>query len=181
MKYISIDIETTGLDEKVCQILEFAAVFDDLDLRVPPCDYFHCYVKPKYGEYYTGDLVGLHMNAHTLAAIVKNEHQNVVDHMDVIPQFVEWLRGLGLDKINIAGKNFVTFDLRFLKDMYGWETVKWHKRIIDPAILFFENEDEVLPDMAQCLVRAGIQTNVKHNALEDAMTVIDLVRKGLCM
>jgi DNA polymerase III epsilon subunit-like protein len=29
MKYVSIDLETTGLDEEKCQILEFGAAFED--------------------------------------------------------------------------------------------------------------------------------------------------------
>lgn len=44
-RFVSIDLETTGFDEKQCQIVEVGAVIDDWlsPLREPP--EFHCYVK----------------------------------------------------------------------------------------------------------------------------------------
>ena len=45
MKYVSIDIETTGLHEDECDIIEFGAVIDDLRVMAPisKLPVFHCY------------------------------------------------------------------------------------------------------------------------------------------
>lgn len=34
MKYVSIDLETTGLDFECCEILELGAVLDDISLPI---------------------------------------------------------------------------------------------------------------------------------------------------
>ena len=46
MKYVSIDIETTGLDPNVNDIVELGAVIDDLSKHEPleSLPTFHCYV-----------------------------------------------------------------------------------------------------------------------------------------
>jgi len=51
MKYVSIDIEATGLDHTYCQMIEFGAVLDDLRHQRPldELPQFHCYVlRDKY-------------------------------------------------------------------------------------------------------------------------------------
>ena len=35
MKYISIDLETTGLSSETCEVIEFGAVLDDLTTLQP--------------------------------------------------------------------------------------------------------------------------------------------------
>ena len=47
MPYVSIDIETTGLDPETCQILEIGAVFDNWTLPIRDLPTFHCYVVHK--------------------------------------------------------------------------------------------------------------------------------------
>ena len=47
MKYVSIDIETTGINPLVNDIIEFAAVIDDTNAKVPieNLPKFHRYIK----------------------------------------------------------------------------------------------------------------------------------------
>ena len=61
MNYCSIDIETCGIDEDKCDIIEFGAVLDDLREMAPVSSLptFHCYF---INEFYTGEPQALAMH-----------------------------------------------------------------------------------------------------------------------
>ena len=82
-------------------------------------------------------------------------------------------------QITVAGKNFATFDKLFLEKLPRWkQLIKVRQRIMDPAILFLDwEQDESLPNLATCKKRAGFQEIVTHNAVEDAWDVIQLLRQ----
>ena len=84
-------------------------------------------------------------------------------------------------KINVAGKNFASFDMLFLNNIPGWlGFIDVRKRILDPAILYFDvNNDDVLPSLDVCKKRANTDGNVSHNALLDAWDVIQVLRNKL--
>ena len=221
MKYISIDIETTGLDREACQILSVGAVIEDTNNPLPLTELptFHCAIKRSsvYGELYA-----LNMNKDLIETIVqyqtakdqdfKNDlvektgmmfldEDEVVDALfrfcfdnnmvEVDPKFlnktVRLVNGktypilsTNMDKVylTVAGKNFATFDKMFLERLPRWKQVfNIRQRIIDPSILFTDWEsDESLPSLLQCKQRAGISGEVTHNAVEDAMDVIQILR-----
>lgn len=221
MKYISIDIETTGLDREVCQILSVGAVIEDTNNPLPLTELptFHCAIKRSsvYGELYA-----LNMNKDLIETIVqyqtakdqdfKNDlvektgmmfldEDEVVDALfrfcfdnnmvEVDPKFlnktVRLVNGktypilsTNMDKVylTVAGKNFATFDKMFLERLPRWKQVfNIRQRIIDPSILFTDwKSDESLPSLLQCKQRAGISGEVTHNAVEDAMDVIQILR-----
>lgn len=81
--------------------------------------------------------------------------------------------------INVAGKNFGTFDKLFLEKLPWWKKlIQVKQRIIDPSILYCNwNEDDVLPSLSKCKERADIKGIVSHNALADAWDVIQVLRK----
>jgi DNA polymerase III epsilon subunit-like protein len=81
--------------------------------------------------------------------------------------------------INVAGKNFGTFDNVFLKKLPWWQKLIIAKqRIMDPAMLFLDwKTDEELPSLKICTSRAGIDGDVAHDALEDAYDVVSVLRK----
>jgi hypothetical protein len=81
--------------------------------------------------------------------------------------------------INVAGKNFGTFDKLFLEQLHWWKKlIRTRQRIIDPSILFCNwSEDESLPSLTECKKRANVEGIVTHNALEDAWDVIEILRK----
>ena len=56
-----------------------------------------------------------------------------------------------------------------------WPLRKCSRRMMDPGILFLEEQDELLPDLSNCLERAGMDNLVTHNALDDAKQVRDLI------
>jgi oligoribonuclease (3'-5' exoribonuclease) len=223
MKYISIDIETTGLDREVCQILSVGAVIEDTNNPLPLTELptFHCAIKRSsvYGELYA-----LNMNKDLIESIVqyqtakdqdeKNDlvqmtgmlfldENEVVDALfrfcydngmvEVDTQLLDLnkkvrlvdgktypILSTNMDKVylTVAGKNFATFDKIFLERLPRWKQVfNIRQRIIDPSILFTDWEsDESLPSLLQCKQRAGILGEVTHNAVEDAMDIIQILR-----
>lgn len=77
-------------------------------------------------------------------------------------------------KVIFAGKNFAGFDKPWLIQR-GFK-LNAHHRTIDVGFHFAKPEDEYLPVLQDCLERAGIESKVTHNALEDALQVVELVR-----
>ena len=81
--------------------------------------------------------------------------------------------------INVAGKNFGTFDKLFLEKLPRWkQLIKVRQRVIDPSVLFCDwKNDETLPSLKICKERSGVSGDVAHDAIEDAWDVIQLLRK----
>jgi hypothetical protein len=80
--------------------------------------------------------------------------------------------------INVAGKNFASFDKIFLERLPRWkQVIRIRQRIIDPSVMFTNwNDDNSLPSLFECKKRAKIDGIVTHDALEDAWDVIQLLR-----
>jgi hypothetical protein len=81
--------------------------------------------------------------------------------------------------LNVAGKNFGTFDKLFLQELPWWQKlIRTRQRVLDPAILCVDwTNDTSLPSLITCKERMNIEGIVTHNALEDAWDVIELLRK----
>lgn len=196
MKYVSIDIETTGLDPEACQILQIGAVIEDTENVVDLSDLprFSCIVE---NPVYTGQPVALSMNVNILKKLGELERadkdqktdlrkaHNIIPVGIVAKSFNMWLAGRGFEMsstgaitINAAGKNFASFDKLFLQKLPNWgANVQMRQRIIDPAILFVNwKEDSSLPSLNQCLTRAGLAGEVSHDALDDALDVVRVIR-----
>lgn len=181
MKYVSIDIETTGLDSARDQILEIGAIFDDGKIDLWKLPRFHCYVHAKI---MTGDPFALAMNAEIIKKIA-NKDPDCMENRQIVGYFANWLTvscgyDLGSEKVVYAGKNVGSFDLPFLdNNIDGWRGLPRHHRILDPAMLYLKADDKGPLSLADCLERAGIQKSVKHTALEDAEDVVRLIRHGV--
>ncbi len=178
--YISIDIETTGLDSSFCQILEVGAVCEDWKTPVDELPVFNCYVKntPVRGEPYA---LSMPHNVEILRAIATdNTDVNILQTWQVVPSLRRWLFQVGYgseDSFTPAGKNFGSFDLQFLKKLDGWsEHLKLRHRAIDPGMIYWDPTDPCVPDMLTCMRRAGRGGAVTHTAIEDAREVIRLIR-----
>lgn len=192
MRYLSIDIETTGLDPTKHNILEVGAVLDDLSVIRPveSLPTFHCYVLPPDGDY-IGDPFALHMNYEIIRNIaLKADPFRYYKPYEVGVALAEFLclngyRGTHrtVDESVIAGgKNFSAFDRPFLMNLPGFKNhVKFKHRALDPAMYFLDKNDTEPPNMALCLSRAKIEIGERkqHNALEDATFVVELIRAGI--
>lgn len=80
--------------------------------------------------------------------------------------------------ITTAGKNFATFDLKFLEKLPRWkQLIKVRQRIMDPSVLYIDlGQDDSLPGMELCKMRANLPVYVAHDAVMDALDVILLFR-----
>lgn len=200
MKIVSIDIETTGLDPETCQILQIGAVIEDT-LNVKPTSElpsFSCIIDHPT---ITGRPFALNMNnwimkiLASLETASKEERAEIrkVNHIMgeglVARAFYEWLRGNGIHprpdskteqvNINAAGKNFATFDKLFLEKLPSWSSfIQVNQRIFDPGIIFTDwKVDEKLPSLGVCMKRVGVDGEVTHDAVQDAIDVIRVIRK----
>jgi len=219
MKYISIDIETTGLNSENNTILSIGAIIEDTTNKLPFEEV------PKFNvailqHQITGSPRAITMNKEVIQLIGEylegdmelrnlynqNSGYKFVDEVDVAKEFFDflWSNQIGyeldfnktvrmIDKkafpmfgsntkpilINVAGKNFGTFDKLFLEKLPWWKKlIQPKQRIIDPAILCCDwYNDFALPSLTQCKERLEITGEVTHNALEDAWDVIQVLRK----
>jgi len=195
MKYLSIDIETSGLDIDKCDIIQFAAVIDDLDNPQPLKEL------PKLNVYflknfYRGEPIALSMHSKIFEKIA-NAKKNEIEYDEVEEAYyieIKYLTSLlrnfltkngisedyqtGSIVVNVAGKNVSGFDIPFLNaKIKDWDHIYFRTRTMDPAILYFDpQKDKEMPNMATCMNRARIEGKVSHTALEDALTVIELIR-----
>ncbi len=184
MKYVSIDIETTGLNPENCQTLEIGAVIDDGTTAIEDCPTFHCYVD--HGLI-LGEPYALSMHRTILRRIAtREEGYTYLQPWEVACRFRDFLKEHGLDSENgrivVAGKNYASFDARFLRKLTNWdEHVKVRHRILDPAAMYWrpETDGAELPGMKTCMERAGIGGEVAHTAVEDAQVVVRLIRHAI--
>ena len=185
--FVSIDIETTGLDEKTCQTIEIGAVIDDWlePLANPP--EFHCYVKR---DRYSGEPYALSMHPTIFRRIATAEEG--YDYFYPKEAMIElgcWMRDNGAyvpdpdhpkreARAVVAGKNFAAFDDKFLRQLPHFdEYVKYHHRVLDPGMLYWDPITDIKPPgTATCMERAGLAGEVAHTALEDAKCVAKLIQ-----
>ena len=201
MKYVSIDLETTGLDPERCDILQFGAVIEDTENQLPYDELptLNLLVGPPHpAGRYSAEVGALVMNAKLIERIQKEGSVKpgdieplfflfVEEHLFKVPNehVPEVNYPLGeRPQINLAGKNFNTFDRHFLDELH-WNWSQYHRRVIDPAMLWWRpEEDETLPSTELCMERAGINPSdfgdgELHDAVTDAKIVIALVREGM--
>lgn len=176
--YVSIDLETTGLNPESCQILEIGLVVDDWVSPIEELPTLRLLVEHKR---IVGEPFALQMNQKILHSLaVKDASLNYVKAENACEVMAHWLDKVGINpkKIVAAGKNFASFDLQFLKRLpYFDDNLIFHHRSYDPAMWFMDfAEDELPPAMSTCMKRACIEGEVTHSAVEDAIVVVKLMR-----
>lgn len=186
MRYISIDIETLGLDPLSHSTIQFGAVIEDTKNILPLNELprFECLISHR--DYHgTPFAMAMHHELFKELAQGKLSTKLIVEHSKVAEEFAKFLKDNSVEKnggcykINVAGKNFATFDKLFLEQLPDWKKhIQITQRILDPAILFWDPlTDETLPNLEECKRRAGLSTTkVAHTAVEDALDVIELLR-----
>lgn len=169
MKYLSLDIETTGLVPEKHEILEIGAVLFDTDSEEPTGKEFH--VRIIHYNDFNADPLALTMNSSLLREIYEDNLPSMT-YEDAFKSFEEWLAKNAVERISVCGKNVGSFDVPFLKAK-GFPTEKWFDcRVLDPSILFWQPQiDKFLPGSQKLYSRAGIKTDVAHRALDDARQV----------
>lgn len=172
--YVSIDLETTGCDPENHQILEVGAVIDDLK---SPVDELESFCKLIEYDTIVGSPFALNMNKDLIRAI-SDGGGTALEH--AIIHFKSWLIWhLGEEKITFCGKNASGFDLPFLRNNGFLDGTNVSHSVIDPGSMYLEAGDTEVPGMATCLERAGLDPEVRHQALDDAYQNVRLVRHKL--
>lgn len=179
MKYLSLDIETTGIDVNQDQILSIGAVMDDLQNEKPieKCPQFYGIIKHNR---ISGSPYALVMNSEVIKEMTNPDSEHVGDKSFIMAQFMSWvISNFGnKSKPIVAGKNVAGFDLPFLLRDKMFEGQFSH-RTIDPTPWFMRRDDNTPPDLTTCLERIGRKPSNLHNALGDAIDIVYLVREGM--
>lgn len=174
MRYVAIDIETTGLDPATCQILELAAVVEtDWVTPVEQLPRLRLLVSH---DVYRGEAFALAMHAGLLRDLAARKgnamEPDLLIHLD---DFIE-KHFPATEAPTVAGKNFAAFDLRFIERLPHYRRRMFKHRVIDPGSMWAEPTDDKVPDTAECMRRAGVTNDHPHSALHDCYAVIEMVR-----
>ncbi|TGE20470.1 hypothetical protein E5K00_20965 [Hymenobacter aquaticus] len=186
MRYVSLDLETTGGNPDRHQIIELAAVVEDTRRVLPLAElpaFRRCVRHPEY----VGTAGALALNAGLLEELArKDANPERCTPAELVPQLREFLQqqGFRADKhdcvvVTLAGKNIGPFDVPFLRLLPGWGTLVRHEpALLDPAAFYLNwRKDTRLPTMSICKARAHFADDtVAHQALADALDVVVLLR-----
>ncbi len=167
--YVSIDLETTGLDRRRHQIIEIGAVAQEATGK--ELGRFHAVIQR---DSLYGDSFALNMHRELIGILARGGGEQP-EH--AFGMFRNWLHGFAHDEaVTAAGKNFEAFDRRFLDNEKHFPSDKtFHRRVLDPASMYALPSDTQPPCLADCLKRAGMSSTVTHGALDDALQVRDLI------
>jgi DNA polymerase III epsilon subunit-like protein len=221
MIYVSIDIETSGLNPDMNNVLSIGAIIEDTTKKLPYEEL------PKFNAIVLQNniqgspraitmnkeiisLMGEYLEGKEDVRFLLNERSGYkfYEESEVSKEFYWWLDENGLGHgvlnnsggyvehkdgkhhtmingatkpitINVAGKNFGTFDKLFLEELQWWKKlIRTRQRVLDPSILCVDwIKDNSLPSLIECKDRMNIKGIVTHNALEDAWDVIEILRK----
>lgn len=196
MKYVSIDIETTGLDRELDQVLQLALVIEDTNktsgVEVEDLPFFEGLVRY---DRISGQAFALTMNAAIIEALAKvgtssneaalrgrrvkiyhNVESLIGSAIDFLDEHLECAGEPPLEKRDyvVAGKNVAGFDLPFLPVRFRR---CFHHRVIDVGSVALGARGKLwkgnrIPGLAD--LHDGKMT---HDALEDARVVVRLLRK----
>jgi oligoribonuclease len=187
MRYVSIDLETTGTRPDRHQIIEFGAVIENTHKATELHNLPRFKRMVKHAEY-TGQAFAFNLNARIFQELVKpSGAATICEAHELAAQFQEFLlnngfeaEGNGYVYILAAGKNFATFDLPFLQQLPHWrERIRVSHMVLDPVMYYIDYEtDTSLPSLEECKRRAGFDDPaVSHDALDDALDVVRLLRQ----
>lgn len=195
--YISIDVETTGIDTENDKIIQIGMVFDDLITPVKDLQKWSVLINPQEEEYH-GRIqpVALAMNAWIFKEMTSpgptkypvmfpNEARKVFQSL-LRDFFYKVLNKDARSKeekknqITFAGKNLQGFDIPLLRsNKYLTEENRQYvgTRVIDAGSLYLPDFGYV-PCLGEINKLIGHEP-VSHDALDDAYNVVYAIRKKL--
>ncbi len=170
--YLSVDIETTGVDLERSHVLQLAAVYDDgRPLEELPT--FNRVVRWKvitYGEEYA-----MNLNRHLLEKTfsVNDDYPTISAVQAAFGSFLYQVQPEG--KITPAGKNVAAFDVPILKNpTNGFAWRRFNRRALDPGSMYTEEFDHI-PSLGEINKYLGREA-VTHDALDDCWDVVHAIR-----
>ena len=169
--YLSLDVETTGVNVQKVHVLQLSAVYDNGDSieALPTFDAVIAWPTIAYSEPYA-----MNLNRHLLERAALKD--NVVSLSAAKEEFSMWLAQVQPDgKITVAGKNAAGFDLPILTNsVNGFFFRRFLRRVLDPGSMFTEYFDHI-PTLDEINKLVGGEA-VTHDALKDAFDVVRAVR-----
>lgn len=187
--YLSIDIETTGIDDR-SEILQISAILDDggdlATLKTIDLPIMHNSID--YSEPYA-----LGMNAELFKKMMNKDFKTYSPASAIVELivFMEDMKRIYLDEkgrpqnIIFAGKNVASFDIPKIRNFiikHGKDHLKYfdnmvHYKTLDVGSLYYDVfKDNV--SLSKINELTG-RNEVSHNALDDAMDVVYAVRHKL--
>lgn len=169
MKFLALDIETTGLDLEKSEILQVAAIYVEPG---KPDREFNVYIKKPVCYY--AELPAIRLNAKTFEKI----HECGVSHVEAETRFNKFIDSISDTdpKITVAGKNAATFDIPLLKH-WGFNVHQFSHRVLDVGSLYASDFGKI-PNLSQINESLGRQP-VSHDALDDCRDVVAAIRAKL--
>lgn len=179
MKYISLDVETTCLNPNPKNLLMVSMVIEDTK-NVKPLNelpHFTCFIDQ---EEFKGSAFALALN-HWILDIISGRSENTYgfpiykssEWFDHAIKFID--SNFEDGKANLAGKNAAVFDYQFLPHHIQ---KKFRSRIIDPGSVFVDWSKDSLMGLGELKKSLKLDSYVSHNAYEDALDVIRLLRQS---
>lgn len=173
MKYFSIDIETTGLDPEKHQILEFAAVYDDLE-NPRPIEQLPTFTRKIYWDDLVINQYCLKLHQQLLKEIAvdwaANRRYDIITIDQLSGHFGAWLNLIcSGNNYNVAGKNFAGLFLKKVPDF-----PPWFYRVIDVGSLYLRPDMYQLPSLGDIIGNPS-----EHRALPDALNVVRAIREKM--
>ena len=184
MKYLSLDLEATGLREND-SIIEFAVVpFCVESKSIEESLTFHTHVKCDSFESLKPSLDPWVIEHNK--ELIEKAHSEGIDHEELKSSFHKYLTSKALknyfgdSKIILFGKSMNAIDLPFLNRDLSWEFMRdhFHHQVLDLSSIVMGLIDlGQLP--ASCLSGSGLMKHfnlgeVSHTALEDAVNTAKL-------
>lgn len=188
MKYLSFDIEATGLEEHD-KIIEFAMVPFDTEMGINHELEFHTFVhcpsfeelKPQLNQWVIDNNKGLIEKAHTQGIKIPEFKEKLEQYFEseAVKNY------FGNEKIVLFGKSINAIDLPFLNRDLGWD---WMRKYFHHRVNDLSSSTLALIDLgflpkgsdsgSQMMAYLGMG-EVAHTALEDAVNTAIIYLKIL--
>ena len=188
MKYVAIDVETTGLDSEKNQVLQVGAVIEDTNNKLAFKDIPKFNYLVKHDSYYFSNEYPLVLNSWIFKEFLNHKTEFEITYAENITMLLaNWIKDNlpeSFDLISekvvivIAGKN-PSFDKKFIESLpHFHDYISIHHRFMDPTTLFTDFKEDILPpSLSDCKERANFKSAVvTHDALDDAWDIVELLR-----
>lgn len=189
--YVSLDLETTGLDIEKSHILELGFVYDDGKSTIDQLKKYNFVIH--HDRFTHCEPYAMNLNARLIKQIA--EKKDTVPFETAINQLLETLREASTaamkydeetkawridTRVCIAGKNVAGFDLPLLRNQRATDGLiatlfKYiSHRVIDPGSMYYPDFG-FIPSLGEINKKNG-RNEVTHCAVDDAMDVVCAIR-----
>lgn len=182
MKYISLDLETTGLDPDCCDILQIGMIYDDGVSPVKDLPRISIYNCKK--SYYCEPFAAAMNKVHFERICAKTPGHRYCSTPEELRQTVEgFVSKFDMDgRLRLAGANIGMFDWQFIRVDGCFNGLKAAHRMLEIGSACLLPGDLWIPSLPECCERNGIAVDPAscHDAVYDAELVVRCVRaRGL--